>query len=480
LVANGFTELVADDADGGQPDGPLGWAGYDEDCRAAKQRSGEDESVLCGHGTVGGTEAVLIAFDFRFLGGSVGTRAGLRIEQAFAVARAGGLPVLSLIATGGSRMQEGMLSLVQLHRIARQAHLTRSAGLPHVSVLRDPATGGLWASLGAGADVVIGVAGAQVGFAGHRVRPAADAGDPAYTAEGQYARGHVDEVTDGAGLRDTLASWLTMLQPATGAPATGPAAGLPATGPTAGAPPTGPTAGPPSTRLAGRPHETPYDGTDPDPDPGLPRALGATDEAADGWTAVRRARDPRRPRAAAYLRDHFDEVRLIRGDRTGGVDPGMLCGIGRRGGRSVAFAAQTGTANTPAGFRTAARLIRLADRLSLPVLTLVDTPGAANDAAAERAGVGPALAELFGAVAAATVPMTSLVIGEGGSGGALALAAPGRTWITPDGYFSVTAPELAASILKRPPAEVPVTAEALRIRPAELVELGVVRGIAPG
>jgi acetyl-CoA carboxylase carboxyl transferase subunit beta len=194
---------------------------------------------------------------------------------------------------------------------------------------------------------------------------------------------------------------------------------------------------------------------------------------------VQRARDPRRPRAAAYLRDHFDEIRLIRGDRAGGVDAGMLCGVGRRRGRSIAFAAQTGTATTPAGFRTAARLIRLADRLSLPILTLVDTPGAANDAAAERGGVGPAIAELFGAVAAATVPITTLVIGEGGSGGALALAAPGRTWITPDGYFSVTAPELAASIVKRAAAEVPATAEALRLRPADLVALGVVCGIVP-
>jgi acetyl-CoA carboxylase beta subunit len=434
-VADGFTDLVTDDADSQAVDGPLGWAGYDEDRREARQRSGEDESVICGHGAVGGTAAVLIAFDFRFLGGSVGSRAGLRIEQAFAAARAGRIPVVSLLATGGSRMQEGMLSLVQLQRIARQIHLTRAAGLPHVSVLRNPTTGGLWASLGAGADVVLGVAGAQVGFAGRRIRPAADADADAYTTEGQYAGGHVDEVTDGAGLGGALAAWLTLLRPA--------------------------------------------DGT-ADGDPDVPRPLGVADPAADGWSAVQRARDPRRPRAAAYLRDHFDEVRLISGDRAGGVDPGMLCGIGRRHGRSVAFAAQTGTANTPAGFRTATRLVRLADRLSLPVLTLVDTPGAANDAAAERAGVGPAIAELFGTVAAATVPMTTLVVGEGGSGGALALAAPGRTWITPDAYFSVTAPELAASILKRPAAEVPATAAALRLRPDELVELGVVRGIAAG
>jgi acetyl-CoA carboxylase carboxyl transferase subunit beta len=168
----------------------------------------------------------------------------------------------------------------------------------------------------------------------------------------------------------------------------------------------------------------------------------------------------------------------ISGDRCGGTDPdGMLCGFGERDGRTVAYAAQTGTATRPAGYRTAARLIRLADRLGIPVLTLVDTPGAANDAAAERQGAGPAIAEVFGAVAAARVPVTTLVIGEGGSGGALALAAPGNTWATPDSYFSVIAPELAAAILKRPADEIEATAGHLRIRPQDLVELGVVRGI---
>ncbi|MDX3179648.1 carboxyl transferase domain-containing protein, partial [Streptomyces scabiei] len=131
----------------------------------------------------------------------------------------------------------------------------------------------------------------------------------------------------------------------------------------------------------------------------------------------------------------------------------------------------------PAGYRTAARLIRLADRLGIPVLTLVDTPGAANDADAERQGVGPAVADLFTAVATARTPVTTLLIGEGGSGGALALAAPDNTWATPDSYFSVIAPELAAAILKRPAHRAPATADELRLRPQDLVELGVVRGI---
>jgi acetyl-CoA carboxylase carboxyltransferase component len=408
-------------------DDPLGWPGYPEQRQRARERTGREESVSWELRTFGDTDAVVISFDFGFLGGSVGTAAGDRIEDAFVRARADGLPVVSLIATGGSRMQESMRSLMQLQRIARECQLHAAAGLPHVSVLQNPTTGGLWASLGAGADVVLGLEGAQVGFAGKRVRPSDDV---VYTSEGQHVAGTVDLVVPRGELDDVLGTLLGLLT-----------------------------------------------GGDPRP-ADVPRALGARDLPVDGWSAVQRARDPRRPRAQAYLDDYFDVRVPISGDRAGGVDPGMLCGIGRRDGRSIAYAAQNGTATTPAGFRTASRVIRLAERLGLPVLTLVDTPGAANDAQAERAGVGPAIAELFGTVAAARVPITTLVIGEGGSGGALALAAPDRTWITPDGYFSVIAPELATSILKRPAEQVPDTADQLRLRPQDLVDLGAVRGIA--
>ncbi|MGW0210364.1 carboxyl transferase domain-containing protein [Streptomyces sp. NPDC003233] len=412
-----------------KPDGPLGWQGYDASRARAAERTGEQESVVCGTASVNGTPAVLIAFEFGFLGGSLGERTGDRLEAAYAHARAHRLPVVPLIATGGSRMQEGMLALSQLQRVARQSVLTREAGLPQIAVLRDPTTGGGWATLGAGADVVLALPGAQVGFAGSRVRPA-DADPAAYTAEGQVAVGAADAVVRPEELRETLGQWLRLLTtPAQEAPA--------------------------------------------------PAALGTPDLPATGWAAVRRARSPERPRARAYLDAYFTHRREISGDRCGGTDTdGMLCGFGARGGRTVAFAAQTGTATRPAGYRTAARLIRLADRLDIPVLTLVDTPGAANDAEAERQGAGAAIAEAFAAVASARVPITTLVIGEGGSGGALALSAPDNTWATPDSYFSVIAPELAAAILKRREEDVEATAEQLRIRPQDLVELGVIRGIA--
>ncbi|AXQ56316.1 carboxyl transferase domain-containing protein [Streptomyces koyangensis] len=421
-------------------DGPLEWSGYGAARERARERTGERESVVCATGRVGAgsgaaptPEAVLIAFEFGFLGGSLGEATGDRIEAAYAHARAHRLPVVSLVATGGSRMQEGMRALTQLQRVARQTVLTRRAGLPQLAVVRDPTTGGGWATLAAGADVVLALPGAQVGFAGSRVRPA-DADPWAYTAEGQHAAGHIDTLTQPVDLSDTLGRWLTLL------------------------------AVPPAPARRAEP----------------PHALTTGPLPADGAEAVRRTRSPERPRADAYLDAYFDWREEIRGDRTGATDPGVRCGFGHRDGRTVAYAAQCGTATRPAGFRTAARLVRTADRLGIPVLTLIDTPGAANDAAAEQGGAGPAIADLFAAVAEAEVPVTSLLVGEGGSGGALALAAPGHLWVTPDSYFSVIAPELAAAILKRPPEEIPATADALRLRPQDAVELGVARGVVPG
>ncbi|WP_370412576.1 carboxyl transferase domain-containing protein [Streptomyces fradiae] len=441
LVTDDFTELTAPtpppaggagEPDAGQAaDGPLGWDGYGASRARAARRTGEDESVVFGTATVGGRRCVLVVFEFGFLGGSLGRAAGDRLVAAYAAAGARRVPLVSLVATGGSRMQEGMIALTQLQRVAAAAVRLRAAGLPHVTVLRDPATGGGWATVGAGADVVLALPSAQVAFAGSRVRPA-DADPAAYTAEDQHAHGHVDALVPPERLREALALWLRLLTPEAGEE---------------------PVAAPP------------------------PRALRERELPATGWEAVRAARAPERPRAGAYLDAYFDVRAAISGDRAGGVDPTVECGFGVHEGRAVAYAAQLGGATRPAGFRTVARLARLADRLGIPVLTLIDTPGAANDAAAERAGAGPAIAEAFTAIAEARTPVTSLLVGEGGSGGALALAAPGNTWVTPDGYFSVIAPELAAQILKRPPEQVPATADQLRLRPQDLVALGVVRGI---
>ncbi|WP_419999406.1 carboxyl transferase domain-containing protein [Streptomyces boninensis] len=429
-VAEDFTEHTVPAAPQ-PPDGPLAWTGYDAQRARATERTGETESVVCGTARIGGVRTTLIAFEFGFLGGSLGERTGNRLEAAFTHARERHTPVVSLIATGGSRMQEGMRALIQLRRIAEQSARTRAAGLPQLAVAFDPTTGGGWATLGAGADITLAVPGAQIGFAGSRVRPR-DTDPTAYTAEDQHAHGHVDEIVPEADLPETLGHWLSLLTNPSREPAQ-----------------------PPHALPAGRPPE--------------PRPRPTT-----GWDAVARARAEDRPRAHAYLDTYFTHRTTI----TSGTTDGVTCGFGHHPTQgTIAYAAQLGTPTRPEGYRTIARLLRLAARLQIPALTLVDTPGAANDAEAERQGAGPAIADVFAAVAESPVPITTLVIGEGGSGGALALTAPGRTWLASDSYFSVIAPELATAILKRPPSATEATANDLHLRPQDIVELGLAEGV---
>lgn len=412
---------------------PLRWPGYPETLERARELTGDDQSVTAGWASIDGRSCILVAFNFAFMGGSMGEAEGRRITDAIAVAAGESLPLVSVLSSGGARMQEGMRSLIQMQRIARGLVELGAARLPHVCVVRDPTTGGVWASLGAGADIILGDAGAAVAFAGSRVRGEdADRGDDdLFTAEGKWERGFIDAVHEPERLREQLALALELLSPAS--------RGLPQ----------------PPPLPVGRGHTT----------------------ALSGWEQVQRARDPSRPRADAYLADYFARVLEIRGDRVGGVDPSVRCGFGRRDGRTIAFISQSGALTGAAGYRTAQRLVELAVKLDIPVLTLIDSPGADGTAAGEAAGVGAAIAGLLQTIAAATVPILSVTIGEGGSGGTLSLASPDNLWITSDGYFSVITPESATAILKRPPEDVPTVAGQLRLAPQDLRELGIVRGV---
>ena len=428
-----------------EPGNPSGWPGYADKLGSARKTAGARHAATTALATVAGEPCVLIGFDFSFLGGSMGTAEGTRIARAFTVATARRLPVVSVAASGGSRMQEGTSALVQMQAVAAAIAAARRAGIPHIAVAGDPTTGGVWASLVASADVLIGAAGARVSFSGSRTRPAdADPGAVAYRAEGGWASGNIDLLIPEDRLRPEIAALIRLLSP--------------------------------RSRGAARDAAPPAS-------PALPAAdigPGASASEPDAWAQVQRARrQPAagQPRADRWLAAYFEQAAGISGDRCGGVDSALRCGFGRRDGGTIGYIAQTGQPTTSAGFRTATRLLALATRFSLPVLTLIDTPGAAAGPADEAAGLGAAIAELFIAIASCAVPVTSVVIGQGVSGGALALAAPGNLWMVQDAYLAVTAPELAAAILKRSAADVPQVAAQLRLTPQELLSRGIIRGI---
>jgi acyl-CoA carboxylase subunit beta len=429
-----------------EPGNPAAWPGYEDQLGRARKAAGARHAVTTGTATVAGEPCVLVGFEFAFLGGSVGVAEGARIARAFAEATAKRLPVVCVAASGGSRMQEGTSALMQMQPIARAIADARRAGIPYIAVAGDPTTGGVWASLVAGADILIGVPGARMSFSGSRTRPAgADPESVEFRADAQWARGFVDVLSPVPALRGEVAAAVRLLSPRSRGESPGPA--------------------PPPAWPAGA------DGGG-DPAAGAGRRTGT-----DAWAQVEAARSPHRASAGQWLAGYFERTFEIHGDRCGGVDPALRCGFGRRDGITIAYIAQTGQPVLPAGFRTAARLLALAGRFGRPVITLIDTPGAAAAPADEAAGAGPAIAELLIAVASSPVPITSVIIGEGVSGGALALASPTDLWITRDGYLAVTTPEYAASILKLRPGDIPQLATRMRLTPDELLTRGIVRGI---
>jgi acyl-CoA carboxylase subunit beta len=417
----------------GQPTSrdPLSFPGYRAKLAEAAGRSGSDESVVWGRGTVDGRAVVAAVFRFDFMGGSMGEATGARLVAAIQAAASGAVPLVSCVRSGGARMQEGMHSLVQMQTVAGALADLRDAGVPHICVAAHPTTGGVWASFASAADVVLAHEGAMVAFAGTRVRDAAEDGE-AFLAAGKLASGAVDVVVDEESVGSVVGGYVRVLG-----------------------------ASPPKVLERCPP----------------PVALPGATEGASGWQAVLLARDPIRPRAHAYLDAYFDERVAFSGDRVSGHDPQMLCGVGLRSGVPIAYVAQAGGANTAAGFRTAIRTLRFAERRGLPVLTLIDTPGAQNGADAESEGIGSAIAQTFGAFARAKVPVTTLVVGEGGSGGALGIAAPGNLWMVPSSFFAVIAPEGAAAILYRDRDRASSVADEFRLSPSDLMELGIARGV---
>ena len=406
---------------------PLAWPGYD----ALRDEAPGEEAVRSWAGRADGVPLVLVAFDFAHLGGSMGAGVGARVARAFQEATRRRLPVVTVTASGGARMQEGMVSLAQMTRTTLAAQAHRAAGLPQVTVAADPTTGGVYVSFAAQADLIVAEPGAYVAFAGPRVAASmggSEAAADANRAESAAEHGLVDAVVPREHLRAWLARALGAVVP-----------GVPV-----------PVAPEPITPL----------------------------ERASAWERVLAVRAEERPRAERYLA-HFTSLTRLSGDRAGGRDDGVICALARLHGRPVGLVALNREAVTPAGYRTAWRLLGIAERLGLPVLTLVDTPGATPAREAEVAGQARAIAETFDRLLALRTPTVCLVIGEGGSGGALALASTDRLLVQRGAVFSVIAPEGAAAILHRDSARAPEVAELLQPTAEKLVELGIAHALVP-
>lgn len=429
---------------------PLGFVDskpYPVRVQSARKSTGLDEAVLCAAGEIEGKPLVVAVMDFGFMGGSLSGAVGELITVAGETALARRVPLLIVTASGGARMQEGAIALMQMAKTSQMLGQLDEAGLLTISLVTDPTFGGVAASFATLCDVIIAEPGARLGFAGRRVieQTIKQTLPPDFqTAEFLLANGLIDLIRPRQELRPTLARLLAI--------------------------------GSPRERTAPAEQDT---------------APQSTSDEKDPWQVVQAARHLGRPTTLDYFGLLLDDFEELRGDRLGADDAAIVGGLGRLAGLPVVVvghqkghtAAELSARNfgmpTPAGYRKAARLMKLAAKLAIPVISLIDTPGAYPGREAEQHGQAIAIAENIRLMSTLPVPVVSVVTGEGGSGGALALGVANHVLICQHAVYSVISPEGCAAILWHDPSAAPRAAEALRLTAAELAPLGIVDRIVP-
>jgi acyl-CoA carboxylase subunit beta len=408
----------------------------------ARELTGLTEAVVTGTAEIRGHETILVVMDFRFLGGSMGSVVGEKVALAFERASDKKVPIITISASGGARMQEGMLSLVQMAKTTAAAKRAHDSHVPYISVLTHPTTGGMYASFANQGDIILAEPEALIGFAGPRVVKQVSGRETidSHSAEFLQDHGFVDGIVSRPRLRDTLATVLRIV----------------------------------SARSEVSKPDRPADGVEPV-------------EVRSAWDAVQIARHPDRPTTLDYIRRISSQFVELHGDRLYGDDPAVVGGLGEIAGRGVVFIGhqrsnedgRRGGQALPEGYRKAIRLMQLADRLRLPVITFVDTPGAYLGDGAEERGIAIALSESLATMSIIQIPTLAIVIGEGGSGGALAMGVADRVLMQDHAIYSVIAPEGAAAILYRDASRAPEVAQSLKITAADCQRLGVVDVIIP-
>ncbi|MDQ4008460.1 MAG: acetyl-CoA carboxylase carboxyltransferase subunit alpha/beta, partial [Actinomycetota bacterium] len=327
---------------------------YAAELAEARERSGVDESVLTGEGRIRGRRVAVVVCEFRFLAGSIGIAAAERLVQAVERATAEGLPLLAAPVSGGTRMQEGTLAFVQMVKISAAITRHKTAGLPYLVYLRHPTTGGVFASWGSLGHLTVAEPGALVGFLGPRVYEALYGREfptDVQVSENLFQRGLIDAVVEPAEIPEVLDRALAVL-------------------------------------CADRSGEAPL--TTP------PETVDVPDVPA--WDSITRSRRPERPGVRRLLRYAATDVVPLNGTGEGEADPGLLIALARFGGAPCVFLGQDRRGQTldhpmgPGALREARRGMRLAAELGLPLLTVIDTPGAALSVEAEEGGLAGEIA----------------------------------------------------------------------------------------
>ena len=447
VTDEGSFEEWDSDLQGGNP---LEYKGYEEKLEKLQEKTGLSEAVITGKAKIDGRETAIGVCDGRFLMASMGEAVGEKIARAVERATEERLPVILFACSGGARMQEGIVSLMQMAKTSAALKHHSDAGLLYISILTDPTTGGVTASFAMLGDVILAEPKALIGFAGPRVIEQTigqKLPEGFQRAEFLLEHGFLDAIVERPQMKAVLSKILAL-------------------------------------------HEN-GKGTD------FNRKECAQDLVADGrkeekltaWQRVELSRRKDRPVGSDYIDELFTDFVEFHADRYFADDKAIIGGVARFHGMPVTVIAQAKGRNTkensdrnfgmpePEGYRKALRLMKQAEKFARPVICLVDTPGAFCGLEAEERGQGEAIARNIYEMSGLKVPVVSIIIGEGGSGGALAMATADEVWMLENSIYSILSPEGFASILWKDSSKAKEAAEVMKLTAENLKAQGIVERV---
>ena len=433
---------------------PLHYEGYQEKIAGLKEKTKLDEAVVTGKIRINGEEAVIGICDVRFLMGSMGYVVGEKLTRAIEKATELRLPLILFTASGGARMQEGIVSLMQMAKTSAALRRHSDAGLLYITILTDPTTGGVTASFAMLGDIILAEPGALVGFAGPRVIEQTigqKLPKGFQSSEFLLEHGIIDGIVERMELKDTLYHLICLHKEAV----------------------------PERPEQSLEASEELYDKKSGD----------KKKRPANAWEKVQAARSAERPTSLDYIEHLFDGFMELHGDRAFRDDGSIVGGIASFHGLPVTVIGQQKGKNTkenisrnfgmpyPEGYRKAQRLMKQAEKFGRPIICFVDTPGAFCGMEAEERGQGEAIARSLLEMSGLKVPILSIVIGEGGSGGALALAVGNEVWMLENSTYSILSPEGFASILWKDSSRAEEAAGKMRLTADDLKDLGIIEQV---
>ena len=440
---------------------PLQYRGYEEKLRALQEKTGLNEAVVTGKCTIKGISVALGVCDCRFMMSSMGEVVGEKITRVFERATEEKLPVILYICSGGARMQEGLVSLMQMAKTSMALRKHSDAGLLYVPVLTDPTTGGVTASFAMLGDIILAEPKALIGFAGPRVIEQTigqKLPKGFQKAEFLLEHGFIDKIVERDDQRIVLADILKLHENKGQNSSTSKVA---------------------ESHISDKSNGNTV----------WPKFIPSG--SFTPWEHVQLARAKTRPTGKDYIEALFDDFIEFHGDRHCGDDAAVIGGVAFFHGHPVTVLAQEKGEGTkeniarnfgmvsPEGYWKSLRLMQQAEKFHRPVICLVDTPGAFCGLEAEERGQGEAIAKNLYTLAGLTVPVLSIVIGEGGSGGALAFAVSDEVWMLEHSVYSILSPEGFASILWKDSKKAKEAAEVMKLTAADLCEMGMIEHVIP-